>query len=119
MVAHQRTTKAKITVNRNGTLYVGVEVTESHDLQYNDRVRITVPRQKKSDLTYTGCLNKADQISTGSRSTYEILKNVAEYKGGGSFHVEAIVEPVARTWDDENELTDRRSDGCYTLDAKL
>jgi len=108
---------AEVSLNHDGSVYIGIEAREKLGVGYNDRVRVTIPRDDSPDVTVNGCLNSANTIAAGISTYREFTSEEEEFRGSVK-HVEAIVEPQSRTWDEANGLTEVRWDGYNTLDAK-
>lgn len=108
---------AEVSIHYDGRVYIGVKAKEKLGIGYNDRVHVTIPRENSPDITASGCLTKADTIGAGS-DTYRMVSDKNEESHGTTKHVDAIVEPQSRTWDEAHGLTEVRWDGYNILDAK-
>jgi len=104
--------RAEVSIRPNGRVYVGVEARRRLGLDYNDGVRVTFVN-RRDNKEVTGYIDSSHHIYCG-RSLHETVK----HRESGTIHREALVQPTVLSWDDEAGLTDRRSDGHYTLDCK-
>lgn len=118
MVRHTNSTevKAEISVQTNGQMYIGIEAREALGLEYNDKVRVTVPRTGEPDKEYTGFLSSSNQFPTGGQKTWQELRQFNEHS---VLHIDAIVEKAHGSWEDDHKLTAERHENCFTLDMKL
>jgi len=105
---------AEISVNDNGGVYIGVKAKQSLGLLYNDNIEVTIPDIGR---VIEGSLSSASQISTTQKTVSEV-KEFGDKTSGATWHIEAIIEKVSGTWDDDHALTQERSEPYFTLDSK-
>ena len=106
---------AEVSLRRTGVVYVGVEARERLGIGYNDGVRVSFPQENGEDIVVSGHLDSAHNIRI-SRATFERVKKTGETTR--TIHRDAIVEPLARSWDDQHDLTENRFDGYDRLDCE-
>jgi hypothetical protein len=118
-MAYQPEAMATVSVNNNGVLYVGREARDELGRPgYNNRVRVTIPREDDDDITVEGCLNDAHQICVGI-SVYRALGGERKStEPCDTIRTNGIVELASRTWDEANDMTKNRYDDFPTLDCK-
>lgn len=117
-MAHQPEVAAEVSVNSRGDLYVGVEARQALGVGYNDRVRVTIPRQGEPDITVMGCLNAASKFYCGIGVYHNLGGERKTTEPTETINEEAIVERASRTWDEAHGLTEKRWDGHPTLACK-
>lgn len=118
-MAHQPSqVKSELSIRNNGSIYLGIKSREALGVEYGDKVRATIPVEDGEDITVEGYLDSGSIIECRTE-LYRYFSGNPGRNGGRSVQVDAIVEEVARSWEESHDLTDERWDGYSTLKCSL